>query len=63
MSPELTTNLKNDVGFIENEDYTLRINVNRNGNFDLIWRKTGEVVCEFQNNDISSYEWACLREQ
>lgn len=47
----LSTNLENDENFKLDTLYKIIINGSRNGNYDLVDTSTGEVVCEFQNND------------
>ena len=46
----LSTNLNNDYNFYANSNLTLKVDNNRNGNYNLVDIKTNKVICEFQNN-------------
>ena len=48
----LSTNLKDDSVLTDEAIYRAVINNVRNGNFDLVNIKTGNVVLEFQNNEV-----------
>ena len=48
----LSTNLSSDENFVIETSYRLEINEKRNGNLDLVNEKTGNVACEFQNNEV-----------
>lgn len=48
----LSTNMQDDSVLKDEEVYRAVINNVRNGNFDLVNMKTGNVVLEFQNNEV-----------
>ena len=48
----LSTNMQDDSVLNDEEVYRAVINSVRNGNFDLVNTKTGNVVLEFQNNEV-----------